>query len=224
MLTRAFRAVLGGGDHLLFLLCLLLPVRRLRTAAGLLLALTAGQIVSIVASALLAPPGAVALPAVAMFAASALVMAALQAVVGAGQPWTWLLALVFGAANGFTFGSTLVAARQFAGSHVWIALAAFLAVVVLAELWMGVLGWAARLWLDTRGASERGLVLIGAAIIAHSGVHAVMDRGQAFAQTGAFGAGHAVAWLAAGWVCAVLLTAAPAILRDRAGRHRLLQA
>src|SRR5262249_42786048 len=85
--ARGVSAVLSSGDHLLWLLCVLLPVRSARHGSQLVAAMVIGQAMAIVGSAL-APqtPGSVAAVAAAI-AASALVMAALQNIVRARQQW-----------------------------------------------------------------------------------------------------------------------------------------
>jgi hypothetical protein len=73
--------VLDGGDHLLFLVCLLISVRRARTVAMLLGALLAAQTVTALIAVTWPAPVAAALPALAMIAASVVATAALSNIV-----------------------------------------------------------------------------------------------------------------------------------------------
>jgi HupE / UreJ protein len=206
-IARGLRALLDGGDHLLFLVCLLLPVRRARSAAALFVAAALGQTIAIALSVLQPAMTVESLTALAMIAASAVVVAALQNVVRARLRWVGLLALAFGALNGFAFGHALAVSEQFAGSHGWMAVAAFVIVVLLGELWLGALAWATRTWLDERAMPERVVTVVASAIVAHSALHRVIDRGQIIAQTGSFGAERALVWLTLGWACVMMLVA-----------------
>lgn len=213
--TRGLRALLDGGDHLLFLVCVLLPVRRGRTAASLFAAGALGQTIAIAVSVLQPSISADSFTALAMIAASAVVIAALQTVVQAHLRWVVLLALVFGALNGFAFGSALVPSEQFAGSHRSMAVATFAAVALVGELWLGALAWTTRAWLDERGVPERFASVLASAIIAHSAMHRVVDRGHILAQTGSFGAERALVWLALGWAGVVMIVALAAAVSGR---------
>jgi len=215
-ISRGVRALTDGGDHLLFLLCILIPVRRARSAFALFLAGALGQVMSIAISLRPAPPTAESLAVIAMIAASVVVVAALQNVVRAQLRWVVLLAFAFGALNGFTFGGTLSAAAQFAGEHSRMAVPVFVLAVLVGELWLGALAWATRTWLDGRGVPERAFSLVAAAIIAHTAVHRMLDRGAIVAQTGSFNAEHAVVWLSLGWACVMLAIAIANAVSGRA--------
>jgi hypothetical protein len=206
-IARGVRALLDGGDHLLFLLCVLLPVRRARSAAALFAACALGQAIAMVISVLRPAMTAETLTALAMIAASMVVIAALQNVVRARLRRVVPLAFAFGALNGFAFGDALTRSEQFAGSHVSIAVAAFFVVALAGELWLGVLVWATRTWLDERGMPERVVSILASAVIAHSAIHRVVDRGGILAQAGSFGAERALVWLTLGWACVMMLVA-----------------
>lgn len=215
--ARGVRALFDGGDHLLFLACLLVPVRRGRSAAALFAAAALGQTIAI-AMSVGRPPviTAESLTAVATIAASMVVIAALQNVVGAHLRWVVPLAFAFGALNGFTFGDAIVIAEQFAGAHTSIAVAAFVTVVLLGELWLGVLAWATRTWLNERGVPERVVSILASVVIAHSAIHRVLDRGQILAQAGSFGGERALVFLTLGWACVMLLVAIANAVTGRA--------
>jgi HupE/UreJ protein len=237
--ARALRAVLDGGDHLLFLLCLLIPVRRARTAATLFGAMIAGQAATMLVTVLWPAPIATWLPALAMTAASVVAIAALHNIVViarlkppafAGLPprasvdksrddersrWTWLLAIAFGLFNGFTFGQTIADALQFAGAHRAIALVTFLAVVIAGQLWLAALMWATRAWLHGLRLHERVATIVASVLIAHSAVERVVERGHAVALAGSFGAERALVFLTVGWACVMLLVGVSEFLRQR---------
>lgn len=204
---RGLRALFDGGDYCIFLVCLLLPVRSVRSLLVLFAAAAHAQAVVIGLYVVDAPAMAPWLAGAAMAAASAIVIASMQNV--ANARWNWVLALVpaFAALNGWTLGQSAEASAQFAGAHVLSGTLAFGAVVLLGELWLGALVWACRTWLHERGLSDRLLVLVGSALVAHSAVHRVMERSHIVAQDGSFGGERAVTWLTLFWVGAILLAA-----------------
>ncbi len=204
---RGLRALVETGDYFVFLICLVLPLRSLRSLLVLFGAAALAQAVVIGLYVVDAPAMAPWLPGAAMAAASAIVIASMQNV--AHARWRWVLALVpaFAALNGWTLGQSVEASAQFAGAHVLSGTLAFGAVVLAGELWLAGLVWACRTWLYERGVPDRLLVLVGSALVAHSAVHRVMERAQIVAQDGSFGGERAVTWLTLFWVGAILFAA-----------------
>jgi hypothetical protein len=213
--ARGLRAVLDGGDQLLFLVCLLIPVRRARTAASLFAAMMAGQAVTILIAVLWPAKIAALLPALAMVGASTVVIAALQNIVRARLRWIMPLAIAFGAFSGFTFGNTIAASQQFAGSHREMALVTFLVVVMAGQLWLGALMWGTRAWLHGLRLTERTATVVASVLIAHSALDRVVDRGHVVAQAGSFAAERVLVWLTLGWACVILLVLVVEALRHR---------
>ena len=212
---RGLQAVFDGGDHLLFLIGLVLAVRRARTAASLFAAMMVGHAVAVVSSSLWPATAAAWLPVLGMVGASTIVMAALQNIIGGRLEWIGPLAIAFSVLNGLTFGNTLVVAQQFAGSHREVALLTFLVVVMAGQLWWAALMWATRTWADGLGVPGRIVTVVASALLAHNAVHRVVDRGHAIAQTGSFGAEHALELLTLGWVSVVALVVGIEALRHR---------
>lgn len=204
---RGLRALLDGGDQLLFLGCLLLPMRRPRSAAMLYLAVGSGQAIALASSAGRAPMTAPGLAGVALVAASTMAIAAIQNVARARLRWVVPVAVIFGALNGWTLGTVAEAATPLAGGHRLAATVTFASVVLLGELWLGALCWALRAWLDERSLPDRLTAILGSAIVAHSAVHRVTERAALAAQDGSFDAGRVLTWLTLAWVGAVLLAA-----------------
>jgi hypothetical protein len=204
---RGLRALFDSSDYFVFLVCLLLPARSVRSLLVLFAAAALAQAVVIGAYVVDAPAMAPWLPGAAMAAASVIVIASVQNI--ANARWRWVLALVpaFAALNGWTLGQSAEASAQFAGAHVLSGTLAFGVVVSVGELWLGALVWACRTWLHERGFPDRLLVLVGSALVAHSAVHRVMERAQIVAQDGSFGGDRAVTWLTLFWVGAILLAA-----------------
>ena len=208
---RGLQALLGGGDHLLWLCCLVVPVRRARTVGALFAAGALGQLATSAASAFQVPLTADWLGAAELIAASAIVMAALQNIAGAHLRWVRPLVLAFGALNGFTFGNHLATAGPFAGAHAVLAVVIFLLVVGIGQLWIGALLWSIRAWLNERGLPEGVATVVLSALIAHSAVHRVLERGQALA----LGSGQVLLVLTLGWASVMLLVSLVEALAGR---------
>ena len=123
---RAFDQILSGaGDHLLFLICLLLPTRPARESALLVGAVLAAQAAGMVASPILQLAMGVPLLAAQTVASSAVVAGALCAIVGTSWRTLAAISCVFGLLSGVEFGATFESIRPFAGSHGWLALLTF---------------------------------------------------------------------------------------------------
>jgi len=205
--ARGLRALFDSGDHLLFLVCVLLPLRRPRTILGLYAAGALAQAVAMTLFVAGGPAMTAWLPGVAMAAVSTIVIAATQNIARARVRWVLYLTAVFGVLNGWSLGQSAASIAQFAGAHLPLAMFAFAAVVLLGELWLGALIWAFRTWVDDRGLPDRIVVLAGSTLVAHSAIHRVMERGQVVAQAGSFGGERAVTYLTLIWIAAILLAA-----------------
>jgi hypothetical protein len=205
--VRGLGALFDGGDHLLFLLCLLLPMRRTRSVFGLVAAVVLGQAVAMIVAVNQPPLTAEWLAGTAMVAASAIVIATLQGVVRARMRWTIPVALAFGVMNGGLLGQAAVASAPLGGQHLRSAMFAFAAVVLVGELWLAVLAWAFRAWLDERGLPDRVAAILGLAMVAHQALHRVVERAEIVALGGSLGGEHVLAWLTLAWIGAVLLAA-----------------
>jgi hypothetical protein len=207
IVVRGLRTLLDGGDQLLLLICLLVPLRKLRPAARLVAAMALGQATTMIVTAGRLDVTADALTALAMVAASAVVIAALQNIVGARFRWTAAAAFAFGLLNGFAFGGSFLASAPYAGAHQRLAFAAFFLVVELGQFWLAAILWATRQWLDSRGVAERTIALFASVVIAHEALHRVADRGRLLAPSGSFGGERAIVWLVLGWTAVMLSVA-----------------
>jgi hypothetical protein len=193
---RAFTTVLAGGDHLLFLICLLVPMRTARQSLRLVATVLAAQALGIATSSMLPTTSALA---VEMIAWSAVAAASLCGIVGSSVQTFALLAGVFGLLSGVELGGLFTGIRQLAGAHVRWAVLTFTIVTLLAESWIAAVMWATRSWLDSFVGADRIVTVLALALVAHVALHRVFDRGREIAQTGAFGAEHAVTMLVLGW-------------------------
>jgi hypothetical protein len=122
-----FFHVLDGVDHLLFLLCLVIPFRRLRPLIVVVTAFTVAHSLTLVAAASgLAPDGLWFPPLVETLIAASILYMAIENVVAAGGVWRrGLLAFGFGLVHGFGFSFALTETMQFAGGHLLLSLLSF---------------------------------------------------------------------------------------------------
>jgi hypothetical protein len=122
-----FRHILDGTDHLLFLLCLVIPFRRLRPLIVVVTAFTVAHSVTLVSAAYgLAPAGLWFPPLVETLIAVSILYMALENIVSkTGSAGRWAIAFGFGLVHGFGFSFALSETMQFAGDHLLSSLVAF---------------------------------------------------------------------------------------------------
>ena len=175
-LSLGVRHILGGVDHLLFVLCLVLPLRRVRPLVGVVTAFTAAHSVTLAASALgLAPDALWFPPLVELLVAASIVYMACENALGAPLGRRWMVAFGFGLVHGFAFSFALREQMQFAGAHLPTALVAFNAGVELGQLLVIAVAVPALAWLFRR-VPERGGIILGSAIVGHAAWHWMTER------------------------------------------------
>jgi hypothetical protein len=181
---RGVRHILGGIDHVLFLLCLLLPVRRWQSLVLLVTAFTAAHSLTLGVSALgLAPSGLWFPPFIEVLIAASIVWLAIENVVlpSARLSERWVVAFCFGLIHGFGFAFALRQDLQFAGTNLLGALAGFNVGVETGQLLVLAAG-VPLLWLAHRYAGagrERILIITGSVLVAHSAWHWLTERAEA---------------------------------------------
>jgi hypothetical protein len=184
-LSEGFRHILGGLDHLLFVLCLVLPVRRTRPLVEIVTAFTIAHSLTLGAAALGFVPTALWFPPLVEFAiAVTIVFLTIENVLLPADrlEQRWRMAFAFGLIHGFGFSFALGEQLQFAGGHLLAALAAFNVGVELGQLL--VLAVAIPLLMLVRrhtGEARTHLVtLVGSALVAHTAWHWMTERWGAF--------------------------------------------
>jgi hypothetical protein len=140
-LEQGFEHILDGADHLLFLLCLVVPFRRqLRALVWIVTAFTAGHSVTLIASAYgAAPTGLWFPPLVETLIALSIFYMCVENVLCANPRTRWPIAFGFGLVHGFGFSFALQSTLQFAGAHVLTSLLAFNVGIELGQLLVLVL-------------------------------------------------------------------------------------
>src|SRR5262245_9480731 len=110
-----FFHILDGTDHLLFLVCLVIPLRRLRPLILVVTAFTVAHAVTLIASAYDFTPGSLWFPPlIETLIAISIVYMALENIVSARTGRRWMIAFGFGLVHGFGFSFALREKLQFA--------------------------------------------------------------------------------------------------------------
>ena len=180
-LGEGFRHILGGFDHLLFLFCLVLPVRRWRPLVAIVTAFTLAHSITLGAASLGLVPSALWFPPlIEAGIAVSIVWLAIENLLLAPErlEQRWMLAFAFGLVHGFGFAFALGENLQFAGAHLFTALASFNVGVEAGQLVVLALALPV-LWMVHRhvGVERHRLVtIVGSAIVAHTAWHWMTER------------------------------------------------
>ena len=171
--------ILGGVDHLLFLICLVLPFRRLGwPLVGVVTAFTVTHSITLIFAALGLVPTAAAFPLlVEVLIAASIIYMAVDNLFTPHLQWRWLLAAAFGLVHGFGFSFGLANELQFAGSHLAVSLLAFNLGIELGQLLVLAVVWPLLAWLRSRlPQGDRLLTAVLCGFVAHAAWHWLTDR------------------------------------------------
>ena len=227
-----FQHILDGTDHLLFLLCVVIPLRSLRALIPVVTAFTVAHSITLIASAYDLAPGFLWFPPlIETLIAVSIVYMALENIAGAATKRRWMIAFGFGLIHGFGFSFALRETLQFAGSHLLTSLLSFNVGVELGQLLVLVLLIPALQLLFRYVVKERMGTIILSALVAHTGWHWMTERADRLRQFSFTWPTLNAAFLAAavGWLMAVVAVAGVGwllftVLRQRAGRTSLSKA
>ena len=184
-----FFHILEGTDHLLFLLCLVIPFgpfgpfRQFRSLVMIITSFTIAHSTTLIASALGYAPDALWFPPLVetLIAISILYMA-FENIIGASLRRRWVITFGFGLIHGFGFSFLLRQTLQFAGSHFTTSLLAFNIGVELGQLLVLVLTIPLLNALFRFGVSERIGTIYLSALITHSAWHWMVERTEQLRQ------------------------------------------
>ncbi len=175
--VMGFEHILGGSDHLLFLLCLIIPFRRMRPLVPIVTAFTVAHSVTLIGAAYhLAPDALWFAPLIETLIAASIFYMALENIVIAHPGRRWIITFCFGLVHGFGFSFGLQNTLQFAGSHLLLSLLSFNIGIELGQLLVLALCVPVLNLLLRRLVPERTGIIILSAIIAHQAWHWMMDR------------------------------------------------
>ena len=176
-IALGFKHILGGFDHMLFVLCLVVPIRRLGPLVAVVTAFTLAHSITLIASALgLAPNALWFPPLIEMLIAVSIVYMALENVIGARLQRRWAIAFAFGLVHGFGFSFALRESLQFAGSHLLTSLFAFNVGVEFGQLLVIAISVPVLAALYRWVVAERIGTIVISAILAHSAWHWMTAR------------------------------------------------
>ena len=181
-----FLHILGGIDHLLFLLCLVIPFRRIRPLIAIVTSFTIAHSITLIASAFGFAPGALWFqPLIELLIAISILAMALANILGKQQQTDLaslqrrcMVAFGFGLVHGFGFSFLLRDSMQFAGKHLLSALVTFNVGVEIGQIAVLVVSIPILHWLLTRVVPERMGVIVLSALIAHTSWHWMTARGS----------------------------------------------
>jgi hypothetical protein len=171
-----FLHILGGTDHLLFLLCLVVPFRRFWPLAAIVTAFTVAHSITLIATALGHGPDALWFPPlIEVLIAASIFYMALENVLGPRLRRRWMVAFGFGLVHGFGFAYGLQQMLQFAGPHLVTSLLAFNAGVELGQLIVLIVAIPA-LDFVFRHVPERVATIVLSLLVGHTAWHWLWER------------------------------------------------
>ena len=171
--------ILGGIDHLLFVLCLVIPFRKLKPLVVIVTAFTVAHSITLVSAAMGVVPDALWFPPlIEMLIAASILYMALENIVGANLHRRWLIAFGFGLVHGFGFSFALRESLQFAGPHLAVSLLTFNVGVEIGQVLVLAVAIPLSSWAFTRVVAERMGIIILSAFVAHTAWHWMMERGR----------------------------------------------
>ncbi len=171
--------ILGGLDHLLFLACLVVPLRRFKRLLLVVTSFTLAHSMTLIVAAAGFAPRALWFPAlVETLIALSIVHVAFENILGIGRDRRWLAAFGFGLVHGFGFSFALSESLQFAGAHFVTSLLAFNLGVEIGQILVLILLVPSLDLLFRRTAGERLPTILISALIAHTAWHWMTARGS----------------------------------------------
>ncbi len=177
-----FAHILDGTDHLLFLLCLVIPFRRVSwTLVGVITSFTLAHSVTLIAAAYgIVPTGAWFPPLIELLIAVSILYMAIENVLRPHLERRWLVTFIFGLVHGFGFSFLLKSQLQFAGPHLLTSLLAFNVGIELGQLLVLAVAIPLLVLLfDKLRLHERMLTAILALLVGHTAWHWATERAQA---------------------------------------------
>jgi hypothetical protein len=172
-----FFHILDGTDHLLFLLCLIIPFRRVRPLIPIVTAFTVAHSITLIASAYNYAPNVEWFPPlIETLIATSVFYMALENIVIARPGRRWIITFLFGLVHGFGFSYGLQHTLQFAGSHLLASLLSFNIGIELGQLLVLALLVPLLNILFKHVVAERMGTIILSVIVGHTAWHWMIER------------------------------------------------
>ena len=173
-----FNHILDGLDHLLFLFCLVIPLRSLRALIPVVTSFTIAHSITLISSAFGMAPSALWFPPlIETLIALSIVYMAFENIVGARLEHRWMLSFGFGLVHGFGFSFVFSDTLQFAGGHLFSSLLAFNVGVEIGQILVLILVIPLLNILFKFFVKERVGTILLSALLAHSAWHWMLERG-----------------------------------------------
>ena len=177
-LQLGFSRILEGTEHLLFLVCLVIPLRSIRVVVPVAIAFAVGHSVTFMASASFVTPSALWFrPFVSLLMAVSVVYVAIENMIGSRFNHRWAVAFAFGLVHGFALSFAASQSLQFAGAHVTAALLAFNVGVGLGQVLLLTVIIPPIAIVSRSARSERVATVVLSAVVGHTAWHWMVDRG-----------------------------------------------
>lgn len=181
--SMGFVHILEGLDHLLFLFCLVIPLRNLRGLIPVVTSFTVAHSITLLGSAFGLSPGTLWFPPlIETLIALSIVYMAFENIVGAKLSHRWMVTFGFGLVHGFGFAFMFRDTLQFAGGHLFSSLLAFNVGVELGQLMILLLVIPLLNLVFRYLVAERVGTILLSALIAHSAWHWMTERGALLSQ------------------------------------------
>ena len=178
-----FDHILEGIDHLLFLFCLVVPLRSVRALIPVITSFTVAHSITLISSAFGMAPNVLWFPPlIETLIALSIVYMAFENIVGAKLEHRWVAAFGFGLIHGFGFSFLFSDTLQFAGGHLFSSLLAFNVGVELGQILVLIIVIPMLNILFRFFVQERIGTILLSALLAHSAWHWMLDRGTSLTQ------------------------------------------
>lgn len=176
-IVMGFEHILEGTDHILFLLCLVIPFRNIRALFPVITAFTVAHSITLISSLFGVVPSALWFPPlIETLIAVSIVYMAFENIIGFKQENRWLVTFGFGLIHGFGFSFLLTESMQFAGGHLLTALLSFNVGVEFGQMLVLLIVVPLLILLFRYFVPERMGVIILSALVAHSAWHWMAER------------------------------------------------
>jgi hypothetical protein len=181
--AMGFDHILEGVDHLLFLFCLVIPLRSIRALIPVVTSFTVAHSITLISAAFGMAPNVLWFPPlIETLIALSIVYMAFENIVGAKLEHRWMVTFGFGLIHGFGFSFLFSETLQFAGGHLFSSLLAFNVGVELGQLLVLILVIPVLNLLFKYFVQERIGCILLSALLAHSAWHWMLERGGQLSQ------------------------------------------
>lgn len=181
--AMGFDHILEGVDHLLFLFCLVIPLRSIRALIPVVTSFTVAHSITLISAASGMAPNVLWFPPlIETLIALSIVYMAFENIVGAKLEHRWMVTFGFGLIHGFGFSFLFSETLQFAGGHLFSSLLAFNVGVELGQLLVLILVIPVLNLLFKYFVQERIGCILLSALLAHSAWHWMLERGGQLSQ------------------------------------------